>query len=59
VKLLKTSVRVFFVQRNGTKNVSRTVFNENFLVLDTIRRGESLELTKIYHQKLITPNGLF
>ena len=58
VQLLKTSVRVFFVQRNGTKNVSRTVFNEIFLVLDTIFYRKSLELTKNYHQKLITPNGL-
>jgi len=27
--IIKTSVRVFFEQRNGTKNVSRTVFNDN------------------------------
>jgi hypothetical protein len=31
MQLLKTSVRVFFVERNGTKNVSRTIFNTIFL----------------------------
>lgn len=50
VQLLKTSVRVFFVEQNGTKNVSRTVFNNNFSVLDTIFYRKSLELTKNYHQ---------
>jgi hypothetical protein len=40
------------------RQVSRTVFNDNFSVLDTIFCRKSLELTKNYHQKLITPNGL-
>ena len=47
------------MQRYGTKNVSRTVFNDNFAVLDTIFYRKSLELTKNYHQKLITPHGLY
>jgi peptidoglycan/LPS O-acetylase OafA/YrhL len=42
----------------GTRNVSRTVFVESFLVLDTIFYRKSLELTKKIQQKLITPNEL-
>jgi hypothetical protein len=45
--------------RDEIKNVSRTVFVEIFLVLDTIFYRKSLELTKKIQQKLITPNELF
>ena len=35
VQLLKTSVWIFFVKKKVTKNASRTVFNEIFLVLSS------------------------
>ena len=53
------NVSSIFCVVNGSKNVSKTVFNEIFIVLDTIFYRKSLELTKNYHQKLITPNGLY
>lgn len=57
VKFIKTLVRVFFYCETE-QNASRTIFNEIFLVLDTIFCRKSLELTKNYHQIQISPNGL-
>ena len=39
------SVRVFFVWKNGTKNVSRTIFNENLLAMRSSHENQ-IELTK-------------
>ena len=43
----------------GTNSaLARTVFNNNFSVLDTVFYRKLLELTKNHYQKLITPKGL-
>lgn len=62
---VKTSMVVFFVERNGIKNVSRIIFATVFLVIDTnfLKKlfafsKKSLELTKNHNQKLIASNGL-
>lgn len=48
-----------FCKAKQNKNLSKTVFNDNFLILDTILftspREKITRIDKNYHQKLITP----
>ena len=52
-----------FCKAKQNKNLSKTVFNDNFLILDPIfftsARETFIRIDENYHQKLITPTELY
>ena len=55
VIIKNVSLRVFYIVK-FIKNVSRTIFDNNFTSSQYDFLSKILKLTKNYHQKLITPN---